>query len=129
MITATELSTEAYEREHSSGSIPSLMLNPSGCERSTINLNFPGWPDFGIMPKRLIWSCSEPGVRGPCNHPTQLPLFRQVLFYHLRVLHSLGHGPLCCSVSVALIVEANAEAICEAIEEILAELLIRMELQ
>ena len=48
-------STDTYDREHKTGSMPSLTLAPIGKDRSVINLHLPVlWP-LGITPKQLIW--------------------------------------------------------------------------
>ena len=52
----TASSTEVYDNEDNREAIPSLMLEPSGEDRSVINRHFPGWWGLGITPKRLICS-------------------------------------------------------------------------
>ena len=71
-------STEMYDNEQSSGSMPLFTLSPGGCDRSVIKRHFPVlWP-FGITPKRLTWRAGRMprsfGAKGPSRRPTDRSL-------------------------------------------------------
>ena len=51
---ATRWSTEIYDKEDLSVSMPSLMLVPQGDDKSIINLHFPGLFFLGIIPSGLM---------------------------------------------------------------------------
>ena len=50
------LSMDMYDSEQSAFSMPSLTLWPSGAERSTISLHFPGLCFLGMIPIGLEWN-------------------------------------------------------------------------
>ena len=54
-IHSTTSSNDTYERLHHSLLIASLTLEPSGTDRSTMSLHFPGLFFFGMTPNGLKW--------------------------------------------------------------------------
>ena len=72
-------STLTYCSEHSFVSTPSLTLDPSGADKSTISLHFPGVP-LGITPNLFI--CIEPGGNMCCpKGPMTLPAAHSAIKY------------------------------------------------
>ena len=87
-----------YWSEHSSPLIPSLTLLPTGWDRSTISLHFPGWFNLGMTPKTLKW------ISGTSDHskgPNSTPCFLSTSKYSLI---TVGFPPLySCSSLLTLI--------------------------
>jgi len=48
-------STDTYNRKHKDGSMTSVILAPTGKDRSVINLHLPVLSPLGVTPKWLMW--------------------------------------------------------------------------
>ena len=62
MIPSAIVSTEVYDRRHSSFLMPLFMLAVSGDDRSTISCHLPGLFFFGIIPMGLYWTDNAAAV-------------------------------------------------------------------
>ena len=86
---ATAMSTEVYCKEHSSGSMPSFMLWPSGCDKSTIRI-LPKLVRFLNDPKPAYLSLWQLFPHHGTDDPAQLDLLLEILVHHPRDIPWLG---------------------------------------